>query len=1262
MSTWKPPADAILSSETEWTPPSDAILSSTESETSSTGEPRGVRTPFAEAPSPSSESPSSVSPSTSVGVVGQSVAPDGQRGQETEMLIRGGEIANRYIKSSQDFKQWRDYKDALEDPMAAANSRYAEINQPDAFNQNKKRKEQANYVYSAFEKSHKQNILDTEKYINEASNKYVSSDSKIGQAQAKLLMKQASDGTLVPDEGKIRTIAEDESRKLGVEGTEFEKLYYNKLKQKVDNAFIRPSIESLYEEKAKNIYDRYSLKFTEDDKLYASSQARLQSLKSSYVFDQEEIRKQYETEIAPISEQIKIENQQLEQGYNQSYASIQERYNSGLIDSDSANAELAQLNESFKKTAEEYDKKRNALQEQILQGYNARFSELNKNYNSLYDAEVSAFNKENASIVQKWSKDPELKKQLEQAYEDSYKTVTGSIKGFREELANPYTALFDSYLKTTGGVIKSMSAAFGEDIGPMYELGDWLENRYFTKEVDMGTFKSWLPGQGLGTLTGQLAATMIPSVGAATLASTGFGTPAAAAMAGGLTSAVMNAWQVSGSAREDVFNETGDAAAADKAGTETLKSQIAYLPLSFAEAMPFVKGLSMLPSKLASKLPASLTALEKPIQMGAKGVFELGVETIQEKFEGSTEKSVLEGGGAFDRLGQDLKDINDWKKTLVAVGPAGFIGAVGGVSEPTRSGLANEFLAQRAADKVNDSYKNAWVLKGVFENPSMARASIDLMFANGSIDQNERDALRNRFDSAIKNKEQAERLGLDGQRQYIYTAMSGELDGLRAKLEAEQDPVAKKVLEDRMKTASQGLVDFANNKGGAYYTITMTNGVPMVQTEEGMTRLLGDQQFIDGALGSSNISIQSFGKADPAVQKRVQELIKKQQQLKTQTDAVQKRTAAQMGAQPLGPEGAREEGGEGVGPGVQGPKAPETLTEEEVAVVAPGRSELSSVLASVRGAEYVNENRLAAAEDELYSIFDDIESREDLTPEQKGQMQAAVERSIQTLQDYGFRTRTETRTATQAVAVRAPKQAPKAARRGATPIAAAADEGISITYDDGVSGPKQGVVKKENGQYVFYQKPMGAVKKFKPVVIGDAAIVDGSVQFAGIENRTTGPLASVANITLPGGKKITILDDDLSIDAAIHVAKLELGEIPQDEFDIEFQTIVTENNIEVPYIYEPKPAAKPAAKPAPKPVAEPVTVAEPKAKTVALFQKLAKLRDNLKGTTHAGTKNKTQKEIDDLLRENPKLAEVSAKFDEAVKQLEDAKKLKVRCP
>ena len=228
------------------------------------------------------------------------------------------------------------------------------------------------------------------------------------------------------------------------------------------------------------------------------------------------------------------------------------------------------------------------------------------------------------------------------------------------------------------------------------------------------------------------------------------------------------------------------------------------------------------------------------------------------------------------------------------------------------------------------------------------------------------------------------------------------------------------------------------------------------------------------------------------------------------------------------------------------------------------------VLEQVRAGEFINDQKLKAAEDRLYDIADDIEKRADLSPEQKAQMMEVVENNIQKLQDHGFRTRTETRTTTQTVAAPSPRPTTGKESRGAQPIATAATDGIAVTLDDGVSGPKPGVIKKENGQYVFHQRPSGAVKKFKPVVLGDAAVVDGSVQFSGVENPAKGPVTTVAKITLPDGKTLSILDDDLSIDAALHVKRQELGPTPQEEFDISFNEVVQENEVEVPYLYEPQ--------------------------------------------------------------------------------------------
>ena len=232
---------------------------------------------------------------------------------------------------------------------------------------------------------------------------------------------------------------------------------------------------------------------------------------------------------------------------------------------------------------------------------------------------------------------------------------------------------------------------------------------------------------------------------------------------------------------------------------------------------------------------------------------------------------------------------------------------------------------------------------------------------------------------------------------------------------------------------------------------------------------------------------------------------------------------------------------------------------------------VGEVEAQMEKGEFVNDEKSTEAQDKLYELLADIDSREDLTPEQKQQMSAVIENRIQKIQDYDYRTRTETRTTTQTVATGVSPKTQKQNERAAIPVRTVAEEGVDVTYDG-----RRGKVELRDGQYVFIPAKTGAVQG-RPVVIGEAAQVNAGSRFAGVENPTKGPNAVVANITLPNGSTLSVLNDDLSVDIGLEIAKQEVGLAPQALFDTVFDEVVTENKVEVPYLRETKPAQEQAA-------------------------------------------------------------------------------------
>jgi hypothetical protein len=739
-------------------------------------------------------------------------------------------------------------------------------------------------------------------------------------------MREDKVGTPVPDEDKIAEIARKRAAELGVPSGVFERRYFDVFKSRVSDAYIMPNVVKTFEQKSAPIYKKYGITPESDDKVIAAAELKVKSIDSEYISSVDALNAQIKAEFAPYSQKYQSSVPGIQLSYDQAVDRIQQDLNNGLVDMPTAEARLKKVNENSQAYLKQQEAEAKKVEEKILAAYHNRFTTLRKDYMSNRALAAESAQRQLEALKLK-TKNPKLAEELKAAFEESYGQMSKALQDVRVSLANPALATIAAFLKSTGGVIKSFASAVdlpalgisAYGVSEMYELGDYLENSYVTEEVDISSFKSWLPGYGFGTLTGNLLGTATPTI------VTGITTAPLGGAGVGVALWAVNTLQLTGSARNQRFSMTGSEYEADKAASETLKSQIAYAPLALVEALPFVGAFS----QLGKKLPIGLARLERPIQVGLGGATEVAKETVQEMLEGSTEQSVLQGGGAFDQLGQDLLDANKWKQTLISVGPAGLQGMAEPLTSPTRRGLANEFLAQRAADRLGNSYQNAWIVNNAFRDPVAARASIDLMFANGSIDQDMRTTLKQKLDATVANIGKADKLGLGGQRKYVYASMATALDDLKAKANVESDPVTKQVLDDRIKVATKGLVDFANNKGGSYFMITMSNDVPMVQTEEGMAGLLADSEFVDGAINASNINIRAFGKTSPEVQKSLKDIFDKRKQLKAQQDAVQERAATQVGAQPGGAEGAGQAGGEGMGPGVQGTQAAQAVNPQE---------------------------------------------------------------------------------------------------------------------------------------------------------------------------------------------------------------------------------------------------------------------------------------------------------------------------------------------
>jgi hypothetical protein len=279
---------------------------------------------------------------------------------------------------------------------------------------------------------------------------------------------------------------------------------------------------------------------------------------------------------------------------------------------------------------------------------------------------------------------------------------------------------------------------------------------------------------------------------------------------------------------------------------------------------------------------------------------------------------------------------------------------------------------------------------------------------------------------------------------------------------------------------------------------------------------------------------------------------------KTENYAIQESETGQVPVQPEAAVGEQVEEGT-------------SQTEPQVTTEEGGKKEVGSdvlnrtldvvdkVETKIEKSEPINDEDRKQAEDSLYELLNDIDSNPNLSTEQKAQMSLPIENKLQKIQDYELGTRTETRTTTQAVATGTTPKTQTKNERATIPLRTAAEESIDVTYNG-----RAGKLKIDQGNYVFVPNKIGRQQP-KSVVIGEAAVTNRDSKFAGVESVNKKGVTTSAQITLPNGAVLGIMDTDLSIDIGIEIAKQEVGPAPQALFDVVFDEIVSENNVEIPY-------------------------------------------------------------------------------------------------
>lgn len=369
------------------------------------------------------------------------------------------------------------------------------------------------------------------------------------------------------------------------------------------------------------------------------------------------------------------------------------------------------------------------------------------------------------------------------------------------------------------------------------------------------------------------------------------------------------------------------------------------------------------------------------------------------------------------------------------------------------------------------------------------------------------------------------------------------------------------------------------------------------------------------------------------------------------TDAVQEPTTTEVGAQPSRTEGPREEGGGGVRPGVEGTEAAQAGGAQAEVVLEP-TSSINAEERKQRQLDIINQSNPAPND---YSTWirkiEDIKTAEEAFAASKedGAMYSDfTEKDMQNALSSG-----------------------EVTVYSSYPI----KEGIFVSPS------------KINAQE--YAGGRGGKIYSKKVKLEDIAWIDeGEGQFAPVKSEKEVVVSTSATKAAPAPalpQEIESLDDNQivtltyqSLDEIPDALRSKAKSIKSGGVEIttrksilgipvgketKIKTPTKESYIVVASGAEIKQAAReqlamtqPAA-----PAATTEAIAAPKAETMSTMEKLAKAEEK-QNSTNKSVATKGRKAKEKMLAEDARLAEVNANFDKAVQELENAGKLKVRCP
>ena len=680
-------------------------------------------------------------------------------------------------------------------------------------------------------------------------------------------------GVRVSDPYKIENAVRALMEKNGSSSNAYHDRLVHELTAKVDSKQVVDDMLERARKKTEPIMAEAGKKFREgfvaDKKIRAQAQAQMEAQNTMA----KSMAAEREQSLVGIA---KEEGVALQQKYGQQATEIEAQYRDGAMSLDDANSAIAQLNTQYQQEAMVVQERLQRRYAEDAARFNRQFLNTQKaiidNANDRIQKELDAYNR-NAGET-----DPELVAKVNSAYEEAYKEAVAkreglvgaaaSLRFWNDAMANPGGAMLvrmgEGFVKNLGGTLRTMGGFDGQSA--LYRLGADMESAYLLPESHAKKFTDLLDGANFAQLTGELAGGMAPSLvagGVVATATAGAGAaPVATLLASGIASYATEGLQNSMDVRDQVMRQTGDERKATEAAYKTFGAHLDTWYLGLLDGLPFV-------GKVLDRIPT------KALRMGAGGVAETAMESVQEVTQDESMANIIAGREAWDTgiagvsATDRILDADRLGEMAVTMAPLTLFGMGGQLREGGVKAMAADKVRQMATDGIiASSVNNArtqWV-NGLIasKGEKYADAVVGALYNGGYIDVATAESIRQDAAKVQVARQEAQRAGVPDARTSDYVALRTKYMDMLSRAEQEQEGPVKAALIQKAKAQEAIITSMLTGEDADYVKVTLPSGGSVVMDMEEATAFMADPKkmmsLVLSQTADKNATFEGFGK------------------------------------------------------------------------------------------------------------------------------------------------------------------------------------------------------------------------------------------------------------------------------------------------------------------------------------------------------------------------------------------------------------------